>query len=177
MICLFWPLSARTHALNALGKTGVSLLLNVIGKVLTLAILLITTLCFDSVEAIVIGSIIGSIISLVINAPIFARTIDYKLRHQIMDVLPAILLSAFMCICTYLVGEVLMGVGVGYFLTLVIQVICGAFVYILGSIIFKFESFKYLLNMLKSMFSKLKRKPAQAVQNSDAESEKSEEEV
>lgn len=163
MICLFWPLSARTHALNALGKTGISLVLNIIGKVITLAILLVTTLCFDSVEAIVIGSIIGSIIALIINAPIFARTIDYKIRHQIMDVLPALLLSAFMCICTYFVGEVLMGAGVGYFLTLVIQVICGALVYILGSIIFKFESFKYLLNIIKSMLSKLKKKKSATV--------------
>jgi teichuronic acid exporter len=40
IICVMWPLSARRHALNALGKSGISLILNIIGKALVLIFIL-----------------------------------------------------------------------------------------------------------------------------------------
>ncbi len=151
IICAFWPLSSQRHALNSLGKSGVSLRLNIIGKIITIVLLLLTYR--HSVMLMIASSIFGSMICLVINAFVYRKHLQYKFRYQLADMVPSVLLSAAMGFATYAV----MLFDLNSWLTLIIQVPLGIALYIIGSIIFKFDSFYYILDMLKGF---IKRKKA-----------------
>ncbi len=148
IICTFWPLSSQRHALNSLGKSGISLRQNMIGKAVTLVLLLLTYR--HSVMLMIASSILGSCICLVINAFVYRKHLNYSFKYQIADVLPTILLSAIMGLTTYSV----MFLNLSSALTLVIQIPIGILIYVLGSIIFKFDSFYYVLDILKSLLRK-----------------------
>jgi len=148
IICIFWPLSAQRNALNARGKSGVALTMNVIGKVVTITCLLATF--WHSVQLMITSSIIASCIGLVVNSFFYRKHLDYRFRDQIGDILPPLLLSAAMGFITYSV----MFLNLSSALTLVIQIPLGIALYVFGSWLFKFESFTYLLNMIKGLLKK-----------------------
>lgn len=60
--------------------------------------------------------------------------------------MPSIALSIMMGICVYLIQFV----GLSYILTLFLQVLSGAFIYIAGSKILKLEEFEYIYNYIKN---------------------------
>ena len=62
-----------------------------------------------------------------------------------MDMLPAILLSLTMCGCVLLVGRA----GLGTAATLAIQIAAGVVLYVAMSLLFRVESFYYILGFLK----------------------------
>ena len=150
IICMFWPLSSQRHALNARGKSGVSLKMNMIGKVVTVVCLLLTFK--HSVKLMIASSIFASLIGLVINATFYRKHLDYRYKDQLSDILPPVLLSTAMGLITYSV----MFLNLNYVLTLLIQIPLGLAVYILGAMLFKFDSFYYLLNVLKDFLKKRK---------------------
>ena len=152
IICLFWPMSAKRHALNSRGKSGSSLNLNILGKVVTLTCLLLTFQ--HSVHLMIASSIFASLISFVVGLFFYRKYLDYRIRDQLADVLPAILLSAVMAAITYLV----MFLNLNSALTLLIQIPVGILVYLLGSVLFRFESFFYILSTAKSFLFKRKNK-------------------
>ena len=148
IICLFWPLSAQRHALNARGKSGISLKLNFVGKIVSIVILIFTFRI--SVKTMVLGSIVGSLIMLFINAFFYRKHLEYKFRHQIADILPPILLSALMGAVVYSVQLL----NLSNFVTLLIQIPVGIVVYILLSLVFKIDSFYYVLSLIKGLIKK-----------------------
>lgn len=149
IICIFWPLSAQRNALNARGKSGVSLIMNIIGKSVTVICLLATF--WHSVELMITSSIIASCICLVINAFFYRKHLNYQFREQVSDILPPLLLSAAMGLITYSV----MFLNLSSAVTLLIQIPLGILVYVLGAVLFKLESYLYIWNTIKSF---LKRK-------------------
>jgi len=150
IICMFWPMSAQRHALNSLGKSGVSLKMNIIGKTVTIICLLSTYR--HSVQLMIASSIFASCICLVINACFYRKHLGYRFVDQVKDILPPVLLSAAMGGVTYSV----MFLGLSSIPTLLIQIPLGIIVYVLLSKIFRFDSFEYLLSMLKGFLNKRK---------------------
>ncbi len=144
IICMFWPLSAQRNALNARGKSGTALIMNIIGKSVTVICLLATF--WYSVELMITSSIIASCICLVINAFFYRKHLGYRFRDQIADVLPPVLLAATMGLLTYGVMHLNLSSGI----TLLIQIPLGIGLYVLGSWMFRFDSFKYLLGMINT---------------------------
>ena len=61
--------------------------------------------------------------------------------------LPAIALSAVMGLLVYTLNFL----GLGDFVTLVLQVLAGVGIYVLGSLLFKLDSFRYILSILKNL--------------------------
>ena len=147
-ICLFWPLSAQLHALNARGKSGVALGLNITGKVISALLLVLTYR--HSVWLMVLSEAIASALVLIISMFVYKKHLDYLIRDQLRDILPPILLSAAMAAIVYS----LQYLGLSTLVTLVLQVITGVAVYVAGSAIFRIDSFAYILNMLKSVLKK-----------------------
>ena len=150
IICMFWPLSARTHALNSIGKSGVTFKLSLVSKALSL--LCIILLARISVLAIMVGNIFVSIIGMLLTSVYVNKYIHYSLAELIKDMLPQILLSLAM-------GAIVYGVSflnLNDIATLCIQVPLGTAIYFGASWIFKLESFEYVLNMAKN-FIKTKR--------------------
>lgn len=145
VICMFWPLSARTHALNSLGKSGITFKLSLISKALSLVCVLI--LAKVSVMAIMLGNIFVSLVGLLYTSFFIDKYIHYSSKELIRDIAPPFLLSAAMGVLVYAVQFL----GLGALGTLVIQVPLGAAVYLAGSWAFKFESLQYLLQILKGL--------------------------
>lgn len=152
IIYAFWPLNtSNLQAMSAKGRSDLYLKLEVIKKILGVSILCITTFCFESVFAIVIGMVIYSPIGFLLNAYPNRKLIGYKTIDEIKDALPAILLSATMGISVYMIGIVF---ELSTVLLFIVKIIWGVFVYIALSWIFKCDSFFYLIKTTKSLFSK-----------------------
>lgn len=152
IICVMWPLSARRHALNALGKSGISLILNIIGKTFMLTLILLTFR--HSVRLMIISTIISSLLSQILGAFVYAKHLNYKVADQLADILPSIMLSAFMGFVVYFISYL----NLGHFITLLIQVPAGIVIYILGSKLLRFEAYRYLLDMLEEWKGKFFQK-------------------
>ena len=101
-----------------------------------------------SVKAMAYSLLIGSIASQIINAWPNRKLLNYSYLDQIKDISPSILLSLFM-------GGVVYDARILPFSDiwlLIIQIVLGVSVYLIGSIFFRFESYRYLLSILKAFF-------------------------
>ena len=143
VICLFWPLSARTHALNALGKSGLTFKLSLVSKLLTLIFLIL--LVKFGVLAIMYGTIASSLICFFIVSYFVDRIIGYSLVELIKDIMPGMLASVVMGIIVYSITLF----DFSPWLTLLIQIPLGILIYIAESKIFKIDSFSYILSLIE----------------------------
>ncbi len=147
VICMLWPLSHRTHALNALGKSNVTLKLSLIGKSITLVLIFI---CLPiGIYAIMIGSIISSLINLLISSYYVKKYIGYTLFDIIKDVMPSFILAAIMSVSVYAVRLIPMAP----ILVLILQIIVGVGIYLFLCSMFRPKPYTVLLNMLKRILS------------------------
>lgn len=147
----FYPIhTANLNAINAMGRSDLFLKLEIIKKVMGLAVLL-STMWFG-VMAMAYSSLLTSILGQIINSWPNRKLLSYKYSEQFRDMLPQILLSLAMGAIVYCVSFL----HLGDIATLCIQVPLGAAIYFGASWIFKLESFEYVLNMAKN-FIKTKR--------------------
>ncbi len=141
----FYPIhTANLNAIKAMGRSDMFLKLEVIKKVYGLAILL-STMQFG-VMAMAYSLLVSSIISQIVNSWPNRKLLDYRYIDQLKDMLPQIGLSLFMGVVVFCVRFL----HLSSWLTLLIQVPLGAIIYIVGSKIFRFESFNYVLNTARN---------------------------
>lgn len=148
ILCASWPLSARRHALNSLGKSGISLAINIMGKVITLVFIFITYK--HSVKALVIGTVIASYLGQIIATVIYAKALKYPVMVQIKDIMPSVFLSAFMGMCVWGISFL----PIPDLPLLILQVAAGVVIYVGLSKLFRMDSFNYTLNMVTSLLKK-----------------------
>lgn len=142
----FYPLhTANLNAIKAMGRSDLFLKLEIIKKVFGVIILLVTLQY--GVYVMALSLLFTSGMSQLINSWPNAKLLDYAYGHQLMDMLPAILLSLVMGAAVYPIQLF----GWSDWVTLPVQVIAGAAVYILGSVIFRLDSFSYLLGIMKKL--------------------------
>ena len=97
-----------------------------------------------------IGILVATWVSIVCFSVKVKDLIGYRFGEQLIDILPSLLLSAFMGIAVYLLQYTeLRGVAL-----LLIQILTGAAVYISLSVLFKLEPYIYLKNLLKEKLLK-----------------------
>ena len=96
--------------------------------------------------------ILSSLLSQFINTWPNRKLLDYRYLEQLKDILPSILLAIFMGCCMWLVNLA----HLQDIVTLVIQILIGAAVYLGGSALLKLDTFEYLWNVVKP---KIQRKP------------------
>lgn len=141
---MFWPIhTANLNAINAMGRSDLFLKLEIIKKIMGLTLLFITMRI--SVMAMAYSLLISGLLSQIINSWPNRKLLNYGYLEQVKDILPAILLAIVMGIIVYCVSFV----GLNSAVTLLIQIPLGAFVYIMGSKLFKLESYNYLLDIIK----------------------------
>ena len=149
----FYPVAtANLNAIKALGRSDQFLKLEIIKKAVGTITLLITM--WISVEAMAYSLLITSILSQIINASPNRKLLGYRYSEQLRDMLPQILLSCGMGVIVYAVKFL----HFGPWTTLLIQIPLGIIIYVLGSKLFHFESFEYVLNVVKSFYSKFLRR-------------------
>lgn len=146
---MFYPIhTANLNAIKAMGRSDLFLKLEILKKIVGLAALLITMRLGVLIMA--YSLLVTSVLSQIINSWPNRKLLNYRYLDQLKDILPGILLAVFMGICIYPISFL----GLHDLLTLCLQVIAGAAIFIAGSIIFKIESFFYLLGVIKSFIKK-----------------------
>ena len=144
--------TANLQAIYALGRSDIALRLEIIKRVFNLVLVLVS--CQFGVFAIAASSVIGAVFCSVVNAFPNKKLLKYGYFEQIKDILPFIAMSAVMA------GAVI-GIGfipINIYIKLVIQVLVGVVIYVALSAIFKVESFRYILNIIKPYLFKITKK-------------------
>ncbi|OUO28888.1 lipopolysaccharide biosynthesis protein [Eubacterium sp. An3] len=140
--------TANLNAIKAMGRSDMFLKLEIIKKIVGL-IALISTMWFGVIWM-AYSLLFTAVISSIINAFPNRKLLNYSYLNQIQDMCPQIVLSCIMGGIVYIVQFI----GLNDIVTLILQIILGAIIYISGSALFKLESFIYLWKMIKNVFSK-----------------------
>lgn len=133
--------------IKAVGRSDLCFKLEVLKKAIGIS-MLIVSIAFG-VKAIAVMSAIFGVISMIINMVPNGKLINYTVKEQMLDFLPALTISILMGILVHAVTLL----EFNPILTLVLQLFVGILTYIGSSIIFKIDSFVYLLDTIKG-FSK-----------------------
>ena len=142
----FYPLhTANLNAIKAMGRSDLFLKLEIIKKVFGVIILLITLPY--GVYVMALSLLFTSVMSQLINSWPNKRLLGYSYLQQLKDMLPAMLLSCVMGAVVYPISLL----GWSDWVTLPLQVLLGVGVYVGGSLVFKLDSFNYLLSILKKL--------------------------
>ena len=156
---MFYPIhTANLNAIKAMGRSDLYLILEIIKKVVGLAIM-ISTIWFG-VLVMAYSLLLTSVISQIINSWPNKKLMNYGYLEQLKDILPGILLAVVMGVFVKAIEFI--PIAMPLVVTLILQIIVGATVYILLSKLFKLESFEYLLGIAKSFINKKKEKKSEA---------------
>ena len=146
---MFYPIhSANLNAIKAMGRSDLFLKLEIIKKVVGI-VLLFSTIWFG-VMAMVYSLLVDNICSQIINSWPNRKLLNYRYMEQLKDILPSILLAVGMGVVVYGIS----GLNLPLPITFSIQILLGAIIYVMGSIIFKMDAFVYLCETISPIFSK-----------------------
>lgn len=146
---MFWPVhTANLNAIKAMGRSDWFLRLEIIKKAIGMLILL-STMWFG-VMAMAYSLLLSSVLSQIINSWPNRKLLGYGYLEQVKDVAPGIVLAVGMGICVYFIGFI----SLPTVITLVIQIVAGAAIYVSISAILRLEEFNYLFGMIKSFLKK-----------------------
>ena len=139
----FWPIhTANLQAIKATGRSDIFLKLEIIKKVIGV-IALCVSIPFG-LYAMMWASCITAVLSSFINASPNKKLLGYSYLEQLKDIMPSFLLSMLMCGVTLSLNFL----HLGSLVTMLLQVIVGAAIYIGLAKLFKLECFTYILNMI-----------------------------
>lgn len=152
IFCVYYALypihTANLNAIKAVGRSDIFLRLEVIKKIEEFAIIIFTV--FIGVKAMAYGVLVEGFVSLLINCWPGKKLYRYTIPEQIRDVIPSVLISVIMCVVVSLIPLL----GASDLITLVLQVITGAMIYIGISYFSGLEVFQYLLSTIKALLKK-----------------------
>ncbi|WP_281863135.1 lipopolysaccharide biosynthesis protein [Planomicrobium okeanokoites] len=139
-----WPVhTANLQAINALGRSDIFLKLEIVKKIIGLIVLVISIPM--GIYAIALGVLVTGILGTFINAYPNFKLINYSFIQQWQDIFPSLTLSLVMGIVIYNIHWL----ELSDLLTITIQVVVGAGVYIGLAQAFKLECYLYLVTLLK----------------------------
>lgn len=149
---MFYPIhTANLNAIKAMGRSDLFLKLEIVKKVVGMAILL-STMWFG-VMAMAYSLLASSILGQIINSWPNRKLLNYSYLEQLKDILPGIILAVVMGICVNLVDFLPLPTLV----ILAIQIPLGAIIYIAASALLHLESFEYLMGIVRPALKKLRR--------------------
>lgn len=143
--------TANLNAIKAMGRSDLFLKLEIIKKVVGLIAVLSTM--FISVKAMALSALATSVLGQIINSWPNRKLLDYHYLDQLRDMLPQIGLSLSMGAIIFCVQFL----KLPDIATLIIQIPLGACIYVAGSKVFHFDSFEYILSILRSYLRKRKK--------------------
>ncbi len=139
--------TSNLTAMQALGKSGLFLTLEIIKKSVGLIILLCSM--WFGVFWIALSAILSSVIGMIINIYPNKKLINYGILEQLKDMLPAFLLSIAMGVPVYFMQYLSVYTPIPLWVTLILQVIVGIGIYIGLSILTKNKEFHFILSFGK----------------------------
>ena len=151
----FYPVhTCNLQAISAMGRSDITLRLEIIKKSMGVVFLIAALVFFDSPIAIAMTGAITTLISCFINAFPNKKLIGYSYLEQMKDLLPNILVSIIMGVSVFLVSYL----NVNNIILLLLQILTGVIVYVIVSAIFKLEGFTFLKESILSAINKRKNK-------------------
>lgn len=149
---MFYPIhTANLNAIKALGRSDLFLKLEIAKKAIGM-ILLLSTMWFG-VMAMAYSLLVSTVTSMLINSWPNRKLLNYSFKEQIIDILPGITIAVLM---GFMISFVRL-FNLPTLITLIIQILLGAVIYIGLSAILKLDSFEYLWGMVKSFIKKKKQ--------------------
>lgn len=150
VMCLFYPIhTINIQALNAIGESGKTLILEIIKKTASIVILLVTMKY--GVLWIALGAMIFSLITTLINGVYSKHYFDYSVFAQLKDVLSILVSSAIVFVTIRTLDSFLQLPGI---ISLFLDVLVGVIVYVCLSWVFKIDAFKVILLKVKKILNK-----------------------
>lgn len=147
MTYMFYPIhSANLNAINAMGRSDLFLKLEVIKKIVGISVLSCTV--WFGVKVMACSLLFTSVTSQIINSWPNKKLLGYSYLEQLKDILPGICMASFMGIFVSFGACIPVAKGV----QLLIQIFAGITFFVLGSKLFKIDSFYYIENILKQKF-------------------------
>ncbi len=146
---MFLPIhTANLNAIKAMGRSDLFLKLEIIKKVVGLTAILLTM--NHGVMAMAYSLLVTNVLSQLINSWPNKKLMNYSYLEQLKDILPGILLAACMGLIVYSIDFA----EFSMWLTLFLQVPLGIVIYLIGSKIFKLDSFEYLCDIVRGYLKK-----------------------
>lgn len=142
--------NGNLQTIRAIGRSDIILKLEILKKSLYFLVIFIAVFVAKTPEWLAAATILNTIIATIINTTPNRKLINYKRRDQFADILPNLILSAIMGVAVYAVNYL----AIMPLLKLGLQLVVGAMVYVVLSIVTRNENFYYLLKMLKQYFLK-----------------------
>lgn len=144
---MFYPIhTANLNAIKAMGRSDLFLKLEVAKKIVGLAVLF-STMWFG-VKVMACSLLFVSVASQIINTWPNKKLLGYGYIDQLKDIFPGIIMAVVMGIIVSFGVYIPVVKGI----QLVIQIAVGIAVYILGSKLFRLDSFYYIENILVKKF-------------------------
>lgn len=140
------------QAIKAIGRSDITLILEIIKKSVYFIIILIFVLLSKKPIILAFSSIACTAFATLVNTYPNRKLLGYKYRYQLSDLLPNFIISIIMGIIVYFIKYI----NLSIYITLILQLIVGFITYILLSIITKNKNFYYLLDYIKSYFRREK---------------------
>ena len=136
---MFYPIhTANLNAIKAMGRSDLFLRLEIMKKIVGLAVFL-TTMWFG-VMVMAYSLLLTSVLCQIINSWPNKRLLNYGYLEQLKDILPGIVLAVAMGAVVSLANLL----PVGEWARLAVQVPAGIVFYVLGSALLRLESFGYI---------------------------------
>lgn len=140
--------STNLMAINAIGRSDISLKLEFIKKPIFLILLLVGM--HIGPLAIAGAVALNSVFAMIINAWPNRKLIHYSLLEQWKDIFPQFIIAVFMSILVYLLGLL----NINMYLLFFLQILLGLTVYFGLSKFFKLEALIYLERTIKELLGK-----------------------
>ena len=133
--------------LKSIGRSEVVLKLEIMKKPVYLLLLIIGVSI--NVTALAVAMVVFDILALAMDIWHIRKYVPYSVAEQLGDMLPALGVGILMAAVVFMLPSF----G-GLVVTLVVKIAVGAAVYLLGSIVFRLEAFRYLKNILLERIKK-----------------------
>ncbi len=151
VVCMFDVIAVgNCETIKAIGRSDVYLIMEIIKKSCYFLILVLFIIFSNTPEILAISSIVCTLVQIAVNSVPNIKLIGYKLRHQVADLLPNFIIAALMAIVAYLLHYL----PFPPLVSLIVQVMGGAIVYILLCVITHNKNLKYLLQTMKSFLKR-----------------------
>lgn len=141
---------SANQAITAIGKSKVFFRWTIIKRTLTI-VLSVVGIMLAGMNGLLWCLVIGTWSVYFINGYLVEKHIGYSLIRQMMDILPFILLSVILGALAALLGSFL---SMNMYVVAVLQLILIITLYLVFSLIFKFECLSFMINLIKGRIKK-----------------------
>ena len=149
----FYPIhTTNLSAINAVGRSDIFLKLEIIKSLYGLALLCGSYFYFKSPIGIAYGAMLSTVISSFVNSYPNKKFVHYTYIEQIKDILPSFLLSGVMACGMIILAQIQLNT----YISLILQIILGVFIYFFTAKLFRLESLDYILKTIIDFRNKKK---------------------